>query len=57
MGFMDKARNKLQQLSGKGKEHTGRAAGDRELQAEGRKDRTAGDIKQAGENVKDAFRR
>jgi uncharacterized protein YjbJ (UPF0337 family) len=53
----DKTRNKAQQAKGKAKEVAGRAAGDRDLDAKGRADRKKGKAKQAGENVKDAFRR
>jgi uncharacterized protein YjbJ (UPF0337 family) len=53
----DKTRNKAQQAKGKAKEVAGRAAGDRDLDAKGKADRKKGKAKQAGENVKDAFRR
>jgi uncharacterized protein YjbJ (UPF0337 family) len=53
----DKARNKVQQAKGKAKEVAGRATGDRDLDAKGRADRKKGKAKQAGENVKDTFRR
>jgi uncharacterized protein YjbJ (UPF0337 family) len=57
MSAADKAKDKMQAVKGKAKEATGRSMDDPYLEAEGRKDRVAGDIKQAGENVKDAFRR
>ena len=41
----------------KAKESAGRHTGDEELEAEGRSDRTKGNLKQAGEKVKDAFRK
>jgi uncharacterized protein YjbJ (UPF0337 family) len=53
---MDKLKNKGQELSGEGKEHVGRATGDESLEAEGSKDQAAGNVKQAGEKVKDAFK-
>jgi uncharacterized protein YjbJ (UPF0337 family) len=56
MGFMDKVKNKAQELSGKGKQAAGEHAGDRDLAAEGRKDEAAGNLKQAGEKVKDTFK-
>jgi uncharacterized protein YjbJ (UPF0337 family) len=56
MSASDKARNATQKATGAIKETTGRHTGNRDLEAQGRKDRFAGDIKQAGEKVKDAFR-
>jgi uncharacterized protein YjbJ (UPF0337 family) len=52
----DKLKNKVQELSGKGKEELGEATDNRDLQAEGTKDKMAGNLKQAGEKVKDAFK-
>jgi uncharacterized protein YjbJ (UPF0337 family) len=57
MGTEDKARNKAEELTGKAKEGLGRVTDDEELEAEGRTDQTEADVKQAGEKVKDAFRR
>lgn len=56
MGLADKAKNEAQTVKGKAKEAAGRATGDRSLEAEGRADRTAGNVKQAGEKIKDAVR-
>ena len=56
MSAIDKLKNKAQELSGEGKEHMGKATGDEQLEAEGRKDQAAGNIKQAGEKVKDVFK-
>lgn len=56
MSAIDKLKNKAQELSGEGKEHVGKATGDEQLEAEGRKDQAAGNIKQAGEKVKDVFK-
>ena len=56
MSGIDKLKNKGQELSGEGKEHLGRATGDEELQAEGSKDQAEGNVKQAGEKVKDVFK-
>ncbi len=56
MSGMDKARNKAQELAGEGKEKLGDATDNRDLQAEGQKDQAAGNLKQAGEKVKDAFK-
>ena len=56
MSFADKVKNQVQTLTGKGKSRVGGATGDRSLQAEGDKDQAKGNLKQAGENVKDAFK-
>jgi uncharacterized protein YjbJ (UPF0337 family) len=57
MSFADKVKNQVQSLTGKGKQRVGGATGDRDLQAEGDVDQAKGDLKQAGEKVKDAFKR
>jgi uncharacterized protein YjbJ (UPF0337 family) len=57
MGLKDKAENAGEKLQGKAKEHTGRATDDRDLEAEGQADQSKSDLKQAGEKVKDAFRK
>ena len=56
MSGIDKMKNKAEELSGKGKEAVGDATGDRDLQAEGQVDQASGNLKQAGEKVKDAFK-
>jgi len=56
MSGLDKMKNKAQELSGEGKEAVGDATDNRDLQAEGQKDQAAGNLKQAGEKVKDAFK-
>jgi uncharacterized protein YjbJ (UPF0337 family) len=53
MSLIDKVKNKLQMAKGQGKERTGRATGDADLEAEGRADRMEGGAKQTGERVKD----
>lgn len=55
MSGTDKAKNKVEDLTGKAKEATGRATDDESLEAEGRGDQSKSDLKQAGEKVKDAF--
>ncbi len=57
MGFADKVKNQIQSLGGKAKQRAGGATGDRDLQAEGDADQAKGDLKQAGEKAKDAFKR
>ncbi|MGH3856146.1 MAG: CsbD family protein [Pseudonocardiaceae bacterium] len=56
MSFVDKCRDKAQVLRGRIKRGAGEATGDRRLEAEGRADEVLGNLKQAGEKVKDAFR-
>ncbi|MDH6179861.1 uncharacterized protein YjbJ (UPF0337 family) [Microbacteriaceae bacterium SG_E_30_P1] len=56
MGADDKIKNTAQDLSGKAKEAVGKATDNDRLEAEGRADRAEANLKQAGENVKDAFR-
>jgi uncharacterized protein YjbJ (UPF0337 family) len=56
MSFADMLTNKMQELRGRVKRNTGEVTGDRSLQAEGRADEAKGNLKQAGEKIKDAFR-
>ncbi len=55
MGDSDKFDNKAQELKGQAKEKLGDMTGDESMQAEGQTDQTKGNLKQAGEKVKDAF--
>lgn len=57
MGLDDKIGNAAEKLGGKGKEATGEATGDDSLRAEGKGDQAKSDLKQAGEKVKDAFKK
>jgi uncharacterized protein YjbJ (UPF0337 family) len=56
MGADDKIDNQADKLKGKAKETAGTLNGDEELRTEGKADQTKGNIKQAGEKVKDAFK-
>lgn len=56
MGAQDKARNAMQNAKGKAKEGLGDATDNEQWQVEGKADQAAGDLKQAGEKVKDAFK-
>lgn len=56
MGAQDKIKNKTQEITGTAKEKVGDWTDDESLQAEGRKDEAVGNLKQAGEKVKDAFK-
>lgn len=53
----DKAAGKATEVKGKVKEGLGKATGDEELEAEGQVDQAKGDLKQAAEKVKDAFKK
>ena len=55
MGLDDKIENKGEDLKGKAKEATGKATGDDELEGEGKTDQAKSSLKDAKENVKDAF--
>jgi uncharacterized protein YjbJ (UPF0337 family) len=57
MAAQDKAADKAQEVKGSVKEAAGRATGDEYLEAEGKSDQVKGDLKQAGEKVKDAFKK
>ena len=57
MGILNKAKFAVEKLTGKGKEGVGRATGDNKLRAEGQTDQTKSSLKNAGENVKDAFKK
>ena len=52
----NKTRNAAEKVKGQAKEAAGRVTGDRQLEAEGRADKTKANLKQAGEKLKDAFR-
>ena len=56
MGIADKASNKAEELKGKAKEVVGDVTNNDDLKAEGKAEQSKSDVKQAGENVKDAFK-
>lgn len=53
MGMVDKAKDKAQELAGKGKQGVGDATDNDSLKAEGHKDEAAGKLKGAGEDLKE----
>ncbi len=55
MSFVDKAKNKLQQVQGQVKAKVGERTGNKNLQAEGKADTVKGNLKEAGENLKDGL--
>ena len=56
MGLDDKIDNKSEELGGKVKEGVGKATDNERLEAEGQGDQTSSNLKQAGEDIKDAFK-
>ena len=57
MSMSDKAQHKAEGAMGKVKEATGKATDDESMEAEGRAEQSRADVKQAGDKVKDAFKR
>lgn len=57
MGLGDKMGNMAEKAAGKAKEAAGKATGNERLEAEGETDQSKADLKQAGEKVKDVFRK
>jgi uncharacterized protein YjbJ (UPF0337 family) len=57
MGLDDKIDNAAEKLGGKAKEAAGAATDDESLRTEGRVDQSKADLKQAGEKIKDAFKK
>jgi uncharacterized protein YjbJ (UPF0337 family) len=53
----DKLKHKAEELAGKAKEKLGQATDDEGLEAEGKMESSKADLKQAGDKVKDAFKR
>jgi uncharacterized protein YjbJ (UPF0337 family) len=54
--MVDKIKNTLQSVKGRGRQTTGRATGDRGMEARGRSEKTRASLKRAGANIKAAFR-
>jgi uncharacterized protein YjbJ (UPF0337 family) len=57
MSGEDKANNKLEDLGGKAKEGLGKVTGDKDTENEGKADQVKSSLKDAGEKVKDAFKK
>ncbi len=57
MSGTDKMKNKIEDLGGRAKEAIGRATGDADTRDEGRADQAKSSLKDAGEKVKDAFKK
>ena len=57
MSAMDKMQNKAQELAGQGKETVGKATDDRDLEAEGKRDKAKADIKRGVDDAADSVKR
>jgi uncharacterized protein YjbJ (UPF0337 family) len=57
MSAEDKVKNTAETAKGKVKEGLGKATDDKSLEAEGHGDQAKGDLKNAGEKVKDAVKK
>ncbi|HTZ12920.1 MAG TPA: CsbD family protein [Mycobacterium sp.] len=57
MGAHDKVSNKIDDVAGKAKEAVGKTTGDRSTENEGKIDQAKSSLKDAGEKVKDAFKK
>ena len=57
MGMDDKLKHSAEGGLGKAKEKLGESTDDQSMANEGRKDQSKADLKQAGEKVKDAFKK
>jgi uncharacterized protein YjbJ (UPF0337 family) len=57
MGWKDKLKNKKDEAKGTAKEQLGKATDDEEMEREGSTDKTKSNLKQAGQKVKDAFKK
>ena len=57
MATVDKAKNSTQTAKGKVKEAAGKLTGNDKLRMKGKTDQAKGNLKQAGEKVKDAVKR
>ncbi|OHV35024.1 MULTISPECIES: CsbD family protein [Pseudofrankia] len=56
MTMVDKMKNTLQRFTGRSKRTAGRVSGDPGLEARGAAEKAGGDVRQAGEHLKDATR-
>jgi uncharacterized protein YjbJ (UPF0337 family) len=57
MSLSKKTKNAVDAAKGSAKDLAGRVKDDKDLEIEGKAERAVADLKQAGEKVKDAFRR
>jgi uncharacterized protein YjbJ (UPF0337 family) len=57
MSNEDKLKNKIEDVGGRAKEAIGKVTGDDDTKNEGRADQAKSSLKDAGEKVKDAFKK
>ncbi|MGA8253680.1 MAG: CsbD family protein [Mycobacterium sp.] len=57
MSAEDKVKNKIEDVGGKAKEAVGKVTGDHDTKNEGKADQAKSSLKDAGEKVKDAFKK
>ncbi|MCV7198748.1 CsbD family protein [Mycobacterium angelicum] len=57
MSAEDKVKNKIDDVAGRAKEAVGKATGNPDTRNEGRADQAKANLKDAGEKIKDAFRK
>lgn len=57
MGAIRKVKNTAEQAKGRAKQAAGKVTDDDRLRVEGKADEMTGDLRQAGEKVKDAFKK
>jgi len=57
MGWDDKLKNKKDEAKGAAKQKVGKATGDEQMKREGKSDQSMSNLKQAGEKVRDAFKK
>jgi uncharacterized protein YjbJ (UPF0337 family) len=57
MSGEDKLKNKIEDVGGRAKEAVGKVTGDKDTENEGRVDQAKSSLKDAGEKVKDAFKK
>jgi uncharacterized protein YjbJ (UPF0337 family) len=57
MGAHEKLTNRIDDIAGRAKEAVGRATGDDDTRVEGKLDQAKSSLKDAGEKVKDAFKK
>ncbi|GHC67781.1 CsbD family protein [Streptomyces cinnamoneus] len=57
MSAKNKAKAKAEQAKGRLKETTGKATGDRSMEAEGRAEKAKGDVREAADKGRDALKR
>lgn len=57
MGWDDKMKNKADEAKGAAKKHVGKATDNEQMEKEGKTEQGVSNLKQAGEKVKDAFKK